>query len=154
MLKTAAGVQLVHVAYKGPGPAVIDLLSGRIQVVIEQLYPVAQHIQSGKIRALAVADVKRHPQLPDLPTAAEAGLPGYEVVAWMGLVAPRGTPPDVVRRLNTELLKALQTKEVRDGLFNQGLQPAGNSPEEFSAFIVSEGARWSRAVKTSGAKID
>ena len=154
MLKTAAGVQLVHVPYKGPAPAVIDLLSGRIQVMVEQLYPVAQHIQSGKIRPLAVAGAKRHPQLPDLPTAAEAGLPGYEVIAWMGLVAPRGTPSEVVRRLNAVLVKALQTKEVRDGLYNQGLQPAGNSPEEFAAFIASEAARWSRAVKTSGAKVD
>jgi tripartite-type tricarboxylate transporter receptor subunit TctC len=133
MLKTAAGVQLVHVPYKGPAPAVIDLLSGRIQVMVEQLYPVAQHIQSGKIRPLAVAAAKRHP-LPELP-CRRGGLPGYEVIAWMGLVAPRGTPPDVVRRLNAELVKALQTKEVRDGLFNQGLQPAGNSPEEFSALL-------------------
>jgi tripartite-type tricarboxylate transporter receptor subunit TctC len=154
MLKTAAGVQLVHVPYKGPAAAVIDLLSGRIQVMVEQLYPVAQHIQSGKIRPLAVAAAKRHPQLPELPTAAEAGLPGYEVIAWMGLVAPRGTPPEVVRRLNAELVKALQTKDVRDGLFNQGLQPAGNSPEEFATFITSEATRWSRAVKTSGARID
>ena len=138
MLKTAAGVQLVHVPYKGPTAAVIDLLSGRIQVLVEQLYPVAQHIQSGKIRPLAVASGKRHPQLPELPTAAEAGLPGYEVVAWMGLVAPRGTAGDVIKRLNVELVKALRTQETRDGLFNQGLQPAGNSPAEFAAFIASE----------------
>ena len=154
MLKTAAGVQLVHVPYKGPTAAVIDLLSGRIQVLVEQLYPVAQHIQTGKIRPLAVASGKRHPQLPELPTAAEAGLPGYEVVAWMGLVAPRGTAGDVIKRLNVELVKALRTQETRDGLFSQGLQPAGNSPAEFAAFIASEAARWSRAVKTSGAKVD
>jgi tripartite-type tricarboxylate transporter receptor subunit TctC len=154
MLKTAAGVQLVHVPYKGPAAAVVDLLSGRIQVLVEQLYPVAQHIQTGKIRPLAVASVTRHPQLPELPTAAEAGLPGYEVVAWMGLVAPRGTAGDVIKRLNVELVKALRTQEVRDGLFSQGLQPAGNSPEEFAAFIASEGARWSRAVRNSGAKVD
>ena len=86
--------------------------------------------------------------------AAEAGLPGYEVIAWMGLVAPRGTPADVLRRLNAELVKALETKAVRDGLFNQGLQPASSSPEEFSSFIATESARWSRAVKASGAKID
>lgn len=154
MLKTAAGVQMVHVPYKGAAAAVIDLLSGRVQVMVEQLFPIAQHIQNGKIRPLAVASAKRHPQLPDLPTAAEAGLPGYEVIAWMGLVAPRGTPPEVVKRLNVELVKALQAKEVRDGLFNQGLQSSGNSPEEFAAFIASESARWSRAVKSSGAKVD
>ena len=154
MLNTAASVRLIHVPFKGAAAAVIDLITGRIQVLVEQLYPMAQHIQAGKIRPLAVAAAKRHPQLPDLPTAAEAGLPGYEVVAWMGLVAPRGTPGDVIRRLNVEVVKALQAKEVRDGLFNQGLQPAGNSPEEFSAFIASEAAKWSRAVKSSGAKVD
>ncbi len=154
MLKTAAGVQLVHVSYKGAAPAVIDLLSGRIQVMVEQLFPLALHIQNGKIRPLAVASAKRHPQLPDLPTAAEAGLPGYEVIAWMGLVAPGGTPAEVIKRLNLELVKALQTKEVRDGLVNQGLQPASSSPEEFTAFIAAESARWSRGVKASGAKVD
>lgn len=154
MLKTAAGVQLVHVSYKGAAPAVIDLLSGRVQVMVEQLLPLGPHIQNGKIRPLSVASPKRHPQLPDLPTAAEAGLPGYEVIAWMGLVAPRGTSGEVIKRLNGELVRALQTKEVRDGLFNQGLQPAGNSPEEFSALIATESARWSRAVEASGAKVD
>jgi tripartite-type tricarboxylate transporter receptor subunit TctC len=115
---------------------------------------MAQHIQHGRIRPLAVAATKRHPQLPELPTAAEAGLPGYEVIAWMGLVAPRGTPPDVVKRLSAEVVKVLQAKEVRDGLFNQGLQVAGNSPEEFAAFIANESVRWSRAVTASGAKVD
>ncbi len=122
--------------------------------MVEQLFPVGQYIQNGKISPLAVASTKQHPQLPDLPTAAEAGLPGYEVTGWIGLVAPRGTPADVVKRLNLELVKALQTKEVRDGLFNQGLQPASNSPEEFAAFIAAESVRWSRAVKASGAKVD
>jgi tripartite-type tricarboxylate transporter receptor subunit TctC len=154
MFKIAAGVQLVHVPYKGAAPAVIDLLSGRIQLMVEQLYPMAQYIQSGKIRPLAVASPKRHPQLPDLPTTAEAGLPGYEVIAWVGLVAPRGTPADVLKRLNVEVVKALQTKDVRDGLFNQGLQPASSTQEEFAAFIARESVRWSRAVKTSGAKVD
>jgi tripartite-type tricarboxylate transporter receptor subunit TctC len=154
MLKTAAGVQIVHVPYKGPAAAIIDLLSGRVQVMVEQLLPMAQHIQSGKIRPLTVASAKRHPQLPDLPTAAEAGLPGYEVIAWMGLVAPRGTPAEVVRRLHTELVKVLQAKDVRDGLFRQGLQVESNAPEEFAAFIAAESARWSRAVKASGAKVD
>jgi tripartite-type tricarboxylate transporter receptor subunit TctC len=154
MLNTAAGVRMVHVPFKGAAAAVIDLLTGRIQVMVEQLYPMAQHVQQGRIRPLAVADTKRHPQLPELPTTAEAGLPGYEVIAWMGLVAPRGTPPDVVRRLNAEAVKALRTKEVRDGLFNQGLQPAGNTPEEFAAFIADAYERWSRAVKASGAKVD
>lgn len=154
MLKTAAGVQLVHVPYKGTPAAVNDLLTGRIQVMVETLLLLGQHIQSGRIRPLAVASTKRHPQLPDLPTAAEAGLPGYEATAWMGLVAPRGTAADVLKRLNLELVKALQTREVRDALFTQGFQPASSSPEEFTAFIAAESAKWSRAVKASGAKVD
>ena len=103
---------------------------------------------------LAVASAKRHAQLPDLPTAAEAGMPGYEVTAWFGIVAPAGTPPEVIRRLNMEVLKALQTKETRDALSNQGFDVKGNSPEEFSAFIAGESTKWSRAVKASGAKVD
>ena len=154
MFKTAAGVNLVHVPYKGVAAAVVDLLTGRLQVIIEQLYPVQQHIQSGKLRPLAVASLKRHPQLPEVPTSAEAGLPGYEVTAWFGLAVPAGTPSEIIRRLNAEVLKALQLKEVRDGFFNQGLQAAGSSPEEFAAFIARESARWSRAVKESGAKVD
>jgi tripartite-type tricarboxylate transporter receptor subunit TctC len=154
MLNTAAGVQMVHVPYKGVVPAVVDLLSGRIQVMVEQLHPMAQYVESGRIRPLAVASPKRHPQLPELPTTAEAGFPGFEITAWFGLVAPSGTPTDVLRRLNVEVVKALQTKDVREGLFNQGLQPASSSPEEFAAFIAAESARWSRAVKASGAKVD
>lgn len=154
MLKAAAGVDIVHVTYKGVPAAVVDLLSGRIQLIVEQLYPLAPHIQSGKLRPLAVASSKRHPQLPDLPTTAEAGLPGYEVTAWSGLVAPRGTPSEVVRQLNQELVRTLQTREVRDGFFNQGVMASGSTPEEFAAFIAAEAVKWSRAVKASGAKVD
>ncbi len=154
MLNTVAGVKMVHVPYKGVVPAVTDLLSGRIELMVEQLHPMAQYVQSGRIRPLAVASSKRHPQLPDLPTTAEAGLPGFEVTAWNGLVAPSGTPADVLKRLNAEVVKALQTKDVRDGLFNVGLIPASSSPEEFASYIARESARWSRAVKASGAKVD
>jgi tripartite-type tricarboxylate transporter receptor subunit TctC len=154
MLNTVAGVKMVHVPYKGIVPAVSDLLSGRIEVLIEQLQPIAQYVQIGRIRPLAVASSKRHPQLTDLPTSAEAGFPGYEVIAWNGFVAPSGTPADVLKRLNVEVVKALQAKEVRDGLFNQGLIPASSSPEEFASFIAKEYARWSRAVKASGARVD
>ena len=154
MLNTVAGVKMVHVPYKGIVPAVVDLLSGRIELLIEQLHPMAEYVQAGRIRPLAVASTKRHPQLPDLPTSAEAGFPGYEVTAWNGLVAPSGTPADVLKRLNAEVVKALQTKEARDGLFNVGLTPASSSPEEFASYIAKESARWSRAVKASGAKVD
>jgi tripartite-type tricarboxylate transporter receptor subunit TctC len=154
MFKTAAGVDLVHVPYKGVATAVVDLHTGRLQLMFEQLFPLQQHIQVGKLRPLAVASTRRHPQLPELPTSAEAGLPGYEVSAWFGLAAPAGTTSDIIRRLNAEVLKTLQMKEVRDAFFNQGLAPAGSAPEAFSEFIASEGAKWSRAVKSSGAKVD
>jgi tripartite-type tricarboxylate transporter receptor subunit TctC len=154
MFKSAAGVDLLHVPYKGIASAIIDLLSGRAQVMFEQLLPLHPHIQSGKLRPLAVASSSRHPQLPELPTSAEAGLPGYEVTAWFGLAAPAGTAPDIIKRLNTEVLKALQIKEVRAGFSNQGLETSGSSPEEFAAFIASESVKWSRAVKASGAKVD
>jgi len=154
MFKTAAGVNLVHVPYKGVAGAVVDLYTGRLQVMFEQLFPLQQHIRSGRLRPLAVAAARRHPQLPDLPTSAEAGLPGYEVTAWFGLAAPAGIAVDIVRRLNAEVLKALQTREVRDAFSNQGLAPAGSSPEEFAAFIAAEADKWSRAVKSSGAKVD
>lgn len=154
MFKMTANVDLVHVPYRGTAPALIDLLTGRIQVMFEQLAAFRPHLQSGKLRALAVASPRRLTQLPMVPTTAEAGLPGYEVSVWFGLVAPKGTPNDVVERLNSEVQKALTITEVREALSNQGFEPSGSSPEEFSTLIGAESARWSRAVGASGAKLD
>lgn len=154
MFKVMAEVNLVHVPYKGTAAAMTALLAGDVQVYFDQLAPLQPHIRAGKMRALAVASVRRHPQLPGVPTAAEGGLPGYEASAWTGLVVPRGTPTSVIARLNAETLKALATKEVRDLLAKQGTEPAGNSPEEFAALIDKDIEKWSRAVKASGAKID
>ena len=154
MFKMTANVDLVHVPYRGTAPALIDLLTGRIQVMFEQLAAFRPHLQSGKLRALAVASPRRLTQLPMVPTTAEAGLPGYEVSVWFGLVAPKGTPNDVVERLNSEVQKALTMTEVREALSNQGFEPSGSSPEEFSTLIGAESARWSRAVGASGAKLD
>jgi len=154
MFKVMAEVNLVHVPYKGTAAAMTALLAGDVQVYFDQLAPLQPHIRAGKMRALAVASVRQHPQLPGVPTAAEGGLPGYEASAWTGLVVPRGTPASVIARLNAETLKALATKEVRDLLAKQGTEPAGNSPEEFAALIDKDIEKWSRAVKASGAKID
>lgn len=154
MLKTAAGVDLVHVPYKGAVPALTDLMAGRIQIIIANIDVFTSAIPTGKVRVLAVAGPKRLPQLQDVPTAAEAGLPDYEVSNWFGLVAPRGTPMEVIGRLNAEVSRALATKQVQDSLSLRGLEPAGGSPEQFSAFIASESTNWSRAVKASGAKLD
>ncbi|MFN0040397.1 MAG: Bug family tripartite tricarboxylate transporter substrate binding protein [Burkholderiales bacterium] len=154
MFKIAAGVDLVHVPYKGTAPALPDLLAGRIQIMFDVPATFTSFLQSGQLRALAVAGPRRIPQLPDVPTTAEAGLPGYEVSAWFGLVAPAGTPAEIVKRLNAEVRKAVAMKEIHDALANQGLEPSVNSPEEFTALIKLDGAKWARAVELSGAKID
>jgi tripartite-type tricarboxylate transporter receptor subunit TctC len=140
-----ASVDLVHVPYKGDAPAITDLISGQVQVMFDALGPHRPFIKSGKLKVLAAASPKRHPLLPDVPTTAEAGLPGYEVVAWFGFLAPRGTPPDVVSRLNSDVLRAMHKPEVREALSTQGIDPGGSSPEEFSTLIRDEVARWSRA---------
>ena len=154
MFKAAAGVDLVHVPYKGLATAVADLLTGRIEIMFNQVAPFLPHVRAGKLRALAVAGRDRVPPLPDVPTTTEAGLPGYEVSIWFGLLAPSGTPGNVVARLNAEVLKALATKEVKDSLVAQGFEPGGSTPEQFSALIVRETAKWSGAIKASGARLD
>lgn len=154
MFKISAGVDLVHIPYKGLPTAVTDLLTGRIQIMFNQLAPFQSHVHAGTLRALAVAAPNRIPQLPSVPTTTESGLPQFEVSIWQGLLVPRGTPNEVVTRLNEEVLKVLSTKEVRDSLSAQGFEPIGTSPEKFSAYIVSETVRWSDAIKASGAKLD
>lgn len=154
MFKAAAGVDLVHVPYKGLPTAVTDLLTGRIQIMFNQLAPFLPHISAGKLKILAVAARDRAPQLPGVPTAAEAGLPGYEVSVWFGLLAPSATPNGVISRLSAEVTTALATREVKDSLAAQGFEPTGSTPEQFSSFIASETARWSGAIKASGTKLD
>ena len=143
----------MHVPYKGTAPALLDLLPGRIDLLFDIPAALLPHIQSGRIRALAVAGPRRLPQLPDVPTAAEAGLPGYEVRVWFGLVAPNGTPKEIVQRLNTEVRKLMAAKEVRETLATHAFEPADDSPEEFANLIRSDGEKWARAVKASGAKL-
>ena len=154
MFKTVTGLNLIHIPYNSIPAMITGLITGDVQVVIEQLAPMQSQLRAGRIRPLAVASAKRYSQLPDVPTAAEAGLPGYEWSAWTGLLAPYGPPPEIIVRLNAETLKALATREGRDILANQGIEPAGNTPEQFAAFIDVEVEKWSRAVKASGAKVD
>ena len=154
MFNIAAGVELFHVPYKGVGIVVPDMVAGRIQLVFDVMAPYYSQIQSGKIKVLAVAGPARLSQMPAVPTTAEAGLPGYEVSVWFCLVAPRGTPGDVVRRLNAEVQAALAVKEVKDSFFKLGFEPQGSSPDQLSARIREDGAKWSRAVKASGATLE
>lgn len=154
MLEAAARIELTHVPYKGTAAALVDLLPGRIDLFLDIPGTLLPHVQSGKLRALAVAGPKRLAQLPDVPTTAEAGLPGYEVSAWFGLVAPSGTPKEIVQRLNVEVRKVLTTADVRASLAAQAFEPAEDSPEEFSDLIRSDGEKWARAVKASGARLE
>jgi tripartite-type tricarboxylate transporter receptor subunit TctC len=154
LFKTVAGVDLVHVPYKGGGPAVSDLAGGQVQVTFEGLPTLLPHIKSGKVRALAITGAKRDPALPEVPTFAEAGLPGYDANFWNGLVAPAGTPAEVISRLNSVLVQALATPEVHAALVRLGLEAAGTTPQQFGDFIAAEIDKWARVVKASGAKID
>jgi tripartite-type tricarboxylate transporter receptor subunit TctC len=154
MFKQAAGVDLNHVPYKGAAPALTDLLAGRIQVMFEQPATFMPYLSAGRVRALAVASSSRLAQLQDVPTAAEAGLPGYDVSVWFGLLAPTGTPPETIDRLNQQVRRDLANQEVRDVLVKQGLEPTTDSAPEFSSFIATEYARWTRAVKASRIKAD
>jgi tripartite-type tricarboxylate transporter receptor subunit TctC len=153
MFKIAAGVNLLHVPYSGAG-AFTDFASGRTQVMFEQLPSLFPYLREGNIRALAVAGHARLAQLPAVPTTAEAGLPGYEVSVWTGLLAPAGTPPQTASRLNSEVRKALDTQELREAFAKLGFQPAGTTAEEFRDVIRSDSVKWSQAIKASGAKLD
>jgi tripartite-type tricarboxylate transporter receptor subunit TctC len=153
--KLLTGVSMVHIPYKGVAPALVDLLAGQVQILFDILASFQlQNIQSGKLRALAVAGPARIAQLPAVPTMAEAGLPGFEVTAWFGLVAPRAAPPEIVARLNAEVRAAVASSEMREVISAQGFEPSASSPEQFSEVIRREVAKWERVVETSGFKAE
>ena len=153
-LKLDAGIDMVHVPYKGPGPAHMDLMGGQIQVMFDNLVALMPHFKSGKLRPVAVSTLKRHPLLPDVPSLSEAGVKGFEAVAWFGLVAPSGTPRDVVARLNAEVVKILATPEIRQRLVEGGSEVIGNSPEEADRFLQAEIARWGAVNKAARIRVD
>lgn len=154
IFKSLAGIELVHVPYKGVAGAVTDLVAGRVQLMFEQPSAFLPHIQAGKLRPIALSSPDRFEGLPNVPTMKEAGLPEYDVTAWLGLAAARDTPAPIVKRLNAELQAVLADAKVREALARQGLKPAGGSPEQFAAFIRSQNGKFARAVKASGTKID
>lgn len=154
LFKTQAGVKMVHVPYKGTGPAITDVISGQVPVMFPPLLPALPHITSGRLRALAIAGRERSPAARDIPTMAEAALPAFEASAWFGIFAPAKTPREVVARLNSEINRALQAKDLRERLVSQGAEPRGGSPEEFEKYVKSEIAKWSKVIEASGARAD
>ena len=151
LFKQMAGVDIQHVAYKGSAPAVNDLLGNHIAIMFDNMPSAISHVKAGKLRPLAVTTAQRSPALPDVPTIAEAGVPGYEATSWFGLLAPAKTPAPIVARLNAVILKALADPDVKKKLLEQGAEPAGETPAQFAAFIGSETVKWGKIVKQSGA---
>ena len=154
VFKAVAGVDLLHVAYKGGGPALVDLIAARVHVMLDTAASAMPHVRSGKLRAIAISAPRRSPELPDLPTFAEAGLPQYDTNAWYSMHAPAGTPPDIVRRLNTELVTILKDPEILARFKQLATDPVGNSPEEFAAFVRAELDKYARIIKAAGIKLD
>jgi tripartite-type tricarboxylate transporter receptor subunit TctC len=139
-----------QVSYKGSGPAMIEVVGGHVQMMFSSMPAAMPHIQSGKIRAIAMTGAKRSPAAPDIPTMAESGLPGFEVSTGFGLLAPAKTPREIINKLHDELVKALRVPEVRERLASMGADPVGSTPEEYDAFIRSEIAKWIKVVKEAG----
>jgi len=154
MFKARAGIDVLHVPYKGNGPALTDLLGGQISAMFLP-YPLARpHIEAGKLRVLGTANRRRAAAIPQVPTIAESGLPGFEAQSWFGIVAPAGTPAPIISRLNAEIAKVMRQPEIKEKLAVQGAESAASTPAEFKAFIGSEITRWAQVVKDSGAKAD
>ena len=154
LFKVDAGVDMVHVPYKGGAPAMQDLLAGQIQLMFDNLANSMPQVKAGKLKALAVTTAKRSSLVPDLPTLTEAGVPNFDIYTWFGLLAPAGTPKDIIAKWNAELVKILGTPEVKERLLAQGAEPAPGSPEQFAALIKSEIPKYAKIVKDSGAKVD
>ena len=154
VFKSVAGVDLLHVAYKGGGPALVDLVAGRVHVMLDTAASAMPHVRSGKLRALALSAPKRSAEYPDLPTFAEAGLPQYDTNAWYSMHAPAGTPPEIVRRLNTELVAILRDPDILARFKQLSTDPVGNSPDEFAAFVRAELDKYARIIKAAGIKLD
>ena len=150
LLKSLARIDMVGVAYKGTGPAVIELIGGQVDLMIVDLAIAMPHVRDKRLRAIAVSGGKRSALEPGIPTIAEAGVPGYNLVNWRGVLAPAGTPRDVVLKLNAEIVKVLGLSDIREALGREGYEPIGDTPEQFAALIRSEVARYAKLIKSAG----
>jgi tripartite-type tricarboxylate transporter receptor subunit TctC len=154
LLSSMAGIKLLHVPYKGGGPALMDLIAGQVQVLFATQLASWPHVQSGRIRALAVSTAKRPASLPGLPTIAEAALPGYDSGVWYGILAPAGTPREIIQKLNHEIVRALNQPDYRSLLVNNGIDPIGSPPEQLGQYIKSELVKWAKVVKDAAVRVD
>jgi tripartite-type tricarboxylate transporter receptor subunit TctC len=154
LFKVDAGVDMVHVPYKGAAPAMQGLLAGDTQLMFDNLASAMSQVKAGKLRALAVTTAERSKLVSDLPTMAEAGVPGFDISTWYGLLAPAGTPPDLIAKWNADVTKILSAPEMRERLATQGAEAAPDSPADFAKFIASELVKYAKIVKASGAKVD
>lgn len=154
LFKNMTGTKIVHVPYKGGAAGITDLISGQVELMMESINSITPHAKAGRVRGLAVTGPKRSPALPDIPTVAEAGVPGYEATTWTGIVAPVGIPPAILKRLNAALNEAVKSPAMKENLARIGAEPAGGTPEQFGALIRSEYAKWGEVVRRTGAKID
>jgi tripartite-type tricarboxylate transporter receptor subunit TctC len=154
LFKQMTGIEMPHVPYRGSGPAVNDLIGGQVDVMFDNLPSSIEQVRSGNLRALAVTSSKRSPAIPDKPTLAEAGLPGFEASSWFALFAPKGTPPEITSKLNQEVRKALETPELQKRFADLGGEIQPMSPDELMAYVKAEHEKWAKVVKASGAKVD
>jgi tripartite-type tricarboxylate transporter receptor subunit TctC len=154
MFNAMAGIKLTHVPYKGSAPAITDVMAGHVQLMFDTVMSALPHVQAGKLRALAVSSAERAPVAPDVPTIAEAALPGYEAIAWNGLFAPAGTPRAIIDQLNAEVVRALQSEKVKEQLASLGATARPTTPSDFSTYVRDEVAKWAKVVKESGATVE
>jgi tripartite-type tricarboxylate transporter receptor subunit TctC len=152
LFKSISGVLITHIPYKGGAPATVDLMGGQVDMMFEQMYAAAPSIQAGKLRALAITSKVRSPLFPNVPTMIEAGVPGFEVQNWQGLVVPAGTPAAIINALNATTNKALADPMIREQMLSQGNEIGGGTPEQFAALVRSEAARWGKLVKAANIK--
>lgn len=154
LIKSMTGVNMVHVPYKGAGAAVTDVLGGQLQALCSSLAGLLPHIKAGRVRPLGVTTSKRNPQLPDVPTIAESGIPGYEVTIWYALYVPAGTPKPIIARLNAETVKALASPDLKERLTLQGVDVGSSTPEALTAFTKAETTKWAKVVKDAGVQLE
>jgi tripartite-type tricarboxylate transporter receptor subunit TctC len=154
LLDTMAGIRMTHVPYKGAGPAIVDVLGGQCDMVFVNIAPVLAHIRAGKVNAIAVTSKARAQVLPEVPTVAESGMPGYESTTWYGFLGPAGLPKDVVARLNSAIVEAVANKDLRERYIALGAEPQTTTPDEYAAYIRNDIASWAKVVKAAGAKAE